>query len=544
MEIARQIFLKETLEKIPKVQQALDTLLKDPGNKTCLNILYMFFHSIYGTGSTIGFTEVVKPAKIIENKLFDLLESGQAPEKEYLQKLKEAFDQFVEKFNDLKETRKAVPPEELEQPLLKAPRKEILIVDDDAAMVDLLVRELNKRNFGATGAGDAAGAKKILERYRPDLIILDIVMPGSNGLELLKELRADPRFDWTPIFILSSKSSPTEIIDGIKTGADDYILKPFDVDDLVARIEAKSSRMDKLYGMTVRDPLTGVFSRGYFMERFNEETERFHRQKKVFALIMCDLDFFKNINDQFGHQTGDYVLQKFAAFLARNLRNVDIVGRYGGEEFVILLPDTGAQKAYTVMERLRQEWEKVNLADPNSGVPIRITFSAGISEPGADGDTEKDIIKAADKALYLAKETGRNKTVLAGGTGGGAPPQHKILVVDDSTVSRVLLTNELKNNYHVFVAKNGADALNQIEEIRPHLVITDLVMPVMDGIELTKKIRQDPDNKYIKIIALTSSSQKKVVLEALQAGVDDYIVKPFDLNGLKSRIKRLLKTDN
>jgi two-component system cell cycle response regulator len=540
MEDPKQLFLKETLGKIPKLRKAIDILSEEPGNKTCINILHIFFHSVYGTGSTLGYGEVVEPAKRIEDMLSSLLLTGQAVEADLLKNLEEMAATLEEKFNLIKTTEEIVLPFEQES-LQEVPRKELLIVDDDAAIRQLISEELFKRNYGVAAAKDAFEAKKILEHYRPDLIILDVVMPGTNGLDLLKELRADHRFDWTPVFFLSGNSNPTEIIDGIKTGADDYILKPFNVEDLIARIEAKIKRMGQLHQKAIRDPLTGVFSRGYFMERLDEEIERFPRGKTPFSVIMCDLDFFKKVNDEHGHQTGDFVLQQFASFLYNKFRRVDIIGRYGGEEFIILLPGTEAHSTYNAMERLHSEWGKKALIEPFSNKNMQITFSAGISEFDRDGKTAQEIIKAADNALYLAKETGRDRVLLAHQANSDlAPNPRKILIVDDSAVMRILLLNTLKQDYQVYLAKDGADALFQMQGIKPDLVITDLIMPVMSGLEFTKTIRKDPQNKQLRIIALTSNTQKESVFEAIQAGVDDYIVKPFDMNEIVERIKRLL----
>jgi PleD family two-component response regulator len=238
---------------------------------------------------------------------------------------------------------------------------------------------------------------------------------------------------------------------------------------------------------------------------------------------------------------GDFVLQQFASFLYSKLRRTDTIGRYGGEEFIVILPHSDALTTYKVLERLRMAWEKKPLVEPFQQKNIQITFSSGISEFDKDGKDEQEIIKAADNALYLAKRTGRNKVVLTGQSGTNtSSPLSKILIVDDSAIIRNILLNELKEDFQVFLAKDGEDALLQLQRVKPHLVIADLIMPVMGGLELTKTIRQNTQSKNIKIIALTSDNQKKTVLDAFQAGVDDYMVKPFDNKELKARVIRLL----
>jgi len=536
----QQLFLDETLAKIPKINEAINVLRNEPRNKTCLKILHVFFHTLYGTGSTVGFNEWVKNAKNFEDKLFLLIESKQAIEANFLEEIENMVISLAEGIGRLKiagNTKTAG-----EQTVLPLPGKEVLVVDDDTVIRQMITEELSKKNFRVTGAGDTNEARKVLERYRPDLIILDIVMPGTSGLDLLKELRRDPRLKWTPIFFLTGKSNPEEIIEGIKSGADDYIIKPFNVEDLIARVESKIQRMEELHGIAVRDPLTGIFSRNYFMERLQEEIERFQRQKKPFSLAMCDLDFFKIVNDEYGHQAGDFVLKQFASFLYNSFRRTDTVGRYGGEEFIVLMPETDVSTACRVLERLRSNWEKKSITEPYGNKKIYITFSSGIAEFDRDGKNKQEIIKAADNALYQAKATGRNKVVLASQVNSNIPfSLPKILVVDDSSVVRDLLLKELKKDYQVFLAHNGEEALIKLYTVKPDLVITDLVMPAMGGLELIKKVRENPQNKHIKIIALTSDTLKKTLVEAFQAGADDYVVKPFDQQELAARISRLLK---
>lgn len=538
----QQVFAEENLNKIPKIRKAINTLKDQPQNRACLDILQGFFHTVHGTGSTIGLDEVAGPARNLEDRLSALVETGRAAGSELLRELEEAINTLEEKLKVLKETEEIKLPEDPDQPLPNTPRREILIVDDDPAIRQLVTDELSKRNFGVAGAGSAGEARKVLDHYLPDLILLDIVMPDKSGLELIKELRQDWRFKWTPIFFLTARSDPAEIIDGIKTGADDYIIKPFNVEDLAARIEAKIRRIEELHDMAIRDPLTGSFSRGYFMERLAEEIGRSSRLKKPFSVVMCDLDHFKEVNDKYGHQAGDFVLQEFASFLRGKFRHTDTIGRYGGEEFIILLPNADGEAAYKILERLREEWENTPLFDPYQNKQIKITFSAGISEFDRDGKTDQDIIRAADSALYLAKETGRNKVVLAGRSGQGAkisPP--KILVVDDSIAIRNLLAQKLKKDFRVFLAEDGESALVQVKLSKPDLIIADLMMPGMGGMEMVKRIRSNQENKDIKIIALTGVRQKKTVFEAIKSGIDDYVVKPIDFKELEARIIRLLK---
>lgn len=542
METPKKLFIDETLTRIPGVLEVIGSLKGSPANKTFQKVLQVFFHTIYGSGSSAGLGELVGVAKSFDDRINNLLNTGQAIDKSFLAEMESMITVLKKGLTLYKAVEEIELPEEMVQYKYKIPRKEVMVVDDDAAICHFIVIELTRRNYGVTTAAEASEAKKILEHYRPDLIILDILLPGKNGLELLKELRSDRRFKWTPILILSTRSNQEEILDGIKSGADDYITKPFCVDNLIARIEARITRMEELHGLSIRDDLTGAFSRSYFSERLKEEIERFNRQKKSFSIALCDLDYFKNVNDEYGHQVGDFVLQQFASFLYNKFRCTDTIGRFGGEEFIVLLPDTNALTAFKVLERLRSEWEQKELIETRFNKNLRVTFSAGISEYEIDGNGETDLIKAADSALYLAKQTGRNRIMLSRHmdiTDSSAQP--KIIVVDDSAVIRNLLLNVLKEHYQIYLAKNAEEALSLMQRIKPQLIIVDLIMPVISGLELIRMIKKNPFFNQLKIIALTSDKQKKTILETFQAGVNDYISKPFDNQELVVRIDSLLK---
>lgn len=215
----------------------------------------------------------------------------------------------------------------------------VLIVDSDPAVRRALAKELyliGMRVYGFNSAGDA---RKLLNKILPDLIILEQNLPDQPGTELCAELRMDNRYLWVPIFFLTSAKDLDKKLECYQLGADYYITKPFDPKEMAALVRASIIRIVSFQSHSVRDPLTGLYSRKYFDERLDEEIRHYRRKQKPFSVILLDLDYFKRVNDQLGHMSGDYVLVQFAGFLKENMRHTDVLARYGGEEFIVLKPE-------------------------------------------------------------------------------------------------------------------------------------------------------------------------------------------------------------
>ncbi len=292
----------------------------------------------------------------------------------------------------------------------------ILVVDDVTKNLQLVMEILEQIGYETTFA---TGGKKALERVetvKPDLILLDLMMPDMGGLEVCEILKADPRYQKIPIIFLTASNEQESLIDAFEKGAVDYVTKPFHSAELLARVrthlELKQARDDlheayeALERLVVVDPLTGVANRRAIDTFTQEEYERAQRYKTDFSLLMIDLDHFKKVNDIYGHYIGDECLKIVAEKLDNSLRTVDQFGRFGGEEFVAILPETSLTEAIKVAERLR--------IAVNQLVPDIKNFSSSLSVSiGVSGFQEKDqspidIFKRADKALYEAKEMGRN----------------------------------------------------------------------------------------------------------------------------------------
>jgi len=291
----------------------------------------------------------------------------------------------------------------------------ILIVDDEPANLYLLEELLIDYNVVSANSGNEMF--KALEEKFPDLILLDIMMPGIDGLMLANQLKDSDKYREIPVIFISAKNSGKDVAEGLNIGADDYIKKPFDNAELLARILKvlnNTKTKAELYIKATRDNLTGIFNREYFLEALSLRILKADREKKGFTIGIIDIDHFKRVNDTYGHQSGDRVLKNLTQFINLSLREYDVFARYGGEEFIFLIDGLKRNQASTIIDRIREQVAVKELDHENN---ICITFSCGLSdlfEAQNHEDIADILIKIADRRLYLAKSGGRNKIVSAG----------------------------------------------------------------------------------------------------------------------------------
>ncbi len=295
-----------------------------------------------------------------------------------------------------------------------------LVVDDDDLSRELLRFHLHKNGYEVLLAPDAPAAMAIIAVKHPDIILLDIMMPGISGLELLRTLKNKPETATTPIILISGLRETEDVVKGLELGANDYIVKPLNVKILIARMEThlRMRRMIVdlerktliLAQLAAFDQLTGLYNRHSLMELLTTEASRTHRYKRNLSLMMMDLDHFKNVNDRYGHPTGDDILREFAQRANLLLRGNDILCRFGGEEFCVIMPETDTASAAVAAERIRSAMETEPI--PTRSGDISITVSIGVATMGpASGQTVEELIETADQALYEAKNSGRNRIV-------------------------------------------------------------------------------------------------------------------------------------
>jgi len=300
----------------------------------------------------------------------------------------------------------------------------ILIVDDHEDNIELLRARLEARGYTIDSAMDGEEALHAIAKSPPDLVLLDVMMPRIDGFEVVRRVKANKNLPFIPIILQTALDSTEHKVEGLDAGADDYITKPINFAELEARVksmlrikrlqdaleerERELSEVNaRLLKMAQTDALTGLDNRRYLEERLEEMFGHSRRLREPLAVVMCDLDRFKSVNDTYGHQVGDVVLKQFARILKQEAREIDRAGRYGGEEFMLLLPGTVLDAAVTFAERVRKAVEAHTFTF--DGGTLQRTMSCGVAAwPHPRIEDCDTLVKAADDALYVAKETGRN----------------------------------------------------------------------------------------------------------------------------------------
>jgi diguanylate cyclase (GGDEF)-like protein len=306
----------------------------------------------------------------------------------------------------------------------------ILVVDDHEDNIELLRARLEARGYDVEGAPDGQAALEAVDKSVPDLILLDVMMPKMDGMEVARRLKArmaNKELPFIPIIMQTALDTTEHKVEGLGAGAIDYITKPINFAELEARVssqlhvkklqselEARDKELselnDKLRQISLTDGLTQIDNRRALEERLHEMWQHSVRLHEPIALIMCDIDKFKSVNDEYGHQAGDAVLKEFAKLLKDEAREIDRVGRYGGEEFLLILSGTVLDAAVTFAERLREKVAGHTFT--YTGGTLRRTMSCGVaSAPHPLVKDQEALLKASDDALYVAKETGRNRVI-------------------------------------------------------------------------------------------------------------------------------------
>ncbi len=314
----------------------------------------------------------------------------------------------------------------------------ILVADDDKGIVRQVRAGLDHQGYRFVEATDGAQALTALRQHHPDLLLMDVEMPGLGGVEVCRIVKANQgvqTFGFIPVILMTARRSGGKI-EGLELGADDYLVKPFDMLELSARVKAmlrlkalqdalvqKNKELDKanhelelrrreLLDLSRTDGLTGLVNRRHFDERLVGEFTRSERYRSPLSCLLLDIDHFKKVNDTYGHPFGDVVIKEVAGVAKRTVRDVDVLARYGGEEIVALLPETPPEEAWHVAERVRLGVEAMRLTCRTLAEPtvVRCTVSIGVATyPAQAIESAEALVQAADECLYSAKQGGRNQ---------------------------------------------------------------------------------------------------------------------------------------
>jgi two-component system, cell cycle response regulator len=501
--------------------------------------VYRFLHSIKGTSGTVQLGGVL----IVASKLLEQLESieNRRWSKNELRdflfdliRLSYDYEHFKETFLEKDE------PCCGSIPLIQ-------IIDDDVSMLIVLKEALEENGWMVIANTKPEKAASQYYDLQPDCLVIDVDLSSKNGFQLLEDIQKHNHKQFIPKVITSLQNDRKTRMNAYESGADDFIEKPIDIEEFIVRINRQLQRKQIFDQSVMIDELTQIYNRRFLSDQLERYIKDYESTGVPFSVSLLDLDYFKSINDQYGHLTGDKVLETFASFLKENIRSTDSVFRYGGEEFVILFPRTNAEEAKEVVKRILDEFSKVTFMD--HGNPFNISFSAGIYMANNHEEGSVEILKMADQALYEAKENGRACVESANET---MQPENKILnvsVIDDDAIIRTLLVRVLQNMdtskvlLNIESYENGEKffGAGRLDEKGKHFLVLDGVMPVMDGIEVLTRVRESEHADRAHVLMLTGRKTEYDIARALKLGADDYVTKPFSITELQARIQRLIQ---
>lgn len=468
-------------------------------------------HSLRGSGGTFGFPEITEAAKCLE-------ESAEAD--------------VLEGIDGLLATLRKVASDD------KAPVVALLLIEGDPAMAGRLKEKLASPGRDWVVAPTAAEAERVLERREFALVLLALQLPDADGRNLLLRLRERPRVNAVPILVFADRADPRVRAECLALGADDFIEAPREGDLLSMAVSARLQRVAEMTRGLRIDPLTGLPNRTALREAFERTASMARRIRFPLALALIDIDYFKTVNDTYGHATGDDVLRRTGATIANTLRTTDVVARWGGDEFAALFVNANIEGATCALDRMRGALNATRFKAPD-GPAFPITVTAGLTRP-ADGASLEDAVAQADRLLYLGKQAGRNRVIAE--SDAEHPIKPKILVVEDDVMMASLIRALLETaGFEVVHFLDGIAALAASPKLNPALVILDRKMPGMDGLNLIGQLRRQAAFTRVPIVMLTALGGEADVVQGFERGADDYIVKPFSPPELVARVNRLVK---
>jgi diguanylate cyclase (GGDEF)-like protein len=424
------IFLKELDAGYRQAREAQDRLLKNPKDPRALEVLRNFFHRIAGTAHAVDMSALGYLSAVCETASQMVIDGHISSPSKAIQLFSDGLAGVASQLEQGAPAPK-VDKAQASAPLVAAggmahgesgiddrtASAKILIIDDDPFSARLIDTCLRGAGFTASTCIDPENALTTIQTEAPDLIILDVVMPTVDGFDLCRRVRSDPALQLIPIIFVTRRGDLEQRIRGLEVGGNDYVCKPFEPQELVARVRSHLQRLSALRDMAIRDGLTRCYNHKYFKSRLEQEVQRAHRYSVELALGMIDIDHFKRLNDQHGHPAGDAVLAHLSNLLAASTRTTDVLARYGGEEFSILMIQAANAEAHIISNRVRERVAAHAFpVPPKSGsielVKVPITVSVGVAQLEPN-ESAQSFLARADAALYEAKKNGRNQVRLA-----------------------------------------------------------------------------------------------------------------------------------
>lgn len=531
MENYQALFLKKTRQTWQSFQMR-NTIEHDE--------VYRWLHTLKGTGGTLGLSEL---SAISEEKMGNLNDNKDA--RWSIEQLSDFLAPLIRTFQE-EEAERDTMPAVVKEDVSHGPL--LLLVDDDVDFANYIKDQFQEEGYLVLLAPDKKKALEIYHHYHPDCLLVDIFVPDKqDGFYLLNTVSQIAEALVTPVIAVTSDTTPETKYEAYKHGASFVLHKPFDICELKHILSNQLIRKDRIQNAITIDELTGVFNRKILVTASERFFGAYRRDGSEFSVVLLDLDHFKAVNDTFGHEQGDKVLKHFASFLDAQKRPQDMLVRLGGEEFLIVLPNTNKAQAVKAAERWCKNYSEMTVDALDD---MELTFSAGISTVTPETASLDVLLNEADQAMAKAKEEGRNRirTFQRGNEVVRKMPMN-IIVVDDDEVMGGFLLNRFQRmelpKYSVNVShyREGESFLQNdwYKRSQKFFIILDVTMPRMNGFEVLTELRANFPASDIVVLMLTGSKAEKDVIRALELGADDYMVKPFKVEELLARSKRLIQ---
>lgn len=494
--------------RIAALEAALDGVCRQEAD--AVGAVRRVAHQLRGSGATYGFPEITETARAVE-------EAGEQDLPDLLRALLAALRQAAESGSD--------------------DRAAILVVDDDLDLANYMKVVLEGPGREIHLAHTGADALALIEKKEISLVVLDLILPDTDGRNLLMKLREKLATATIPIVVVTVKSAAQARAECLALGADEYLEKPVTPDALRNAVFGRLRAGSDIVREFRRDPLTGLPNRAAFHEAYDRARYVASVAGEPLTVALLDIDHFELVNEACGRPVGDQVLRCVASVIAKSLRGTDFVARWGGEEFAVMFPraepDHAVQALNRALEALRNE--SFQVGDDRT---LQVTFSAGVAP--ANGLSVEEAIAEADRYLYLAKQSGLDRVVSP--QDKVEPPRRRILLAEDDEMITLVIRRLLeREGYDVTTCSNGSAALASIYENNYSMILSDILMPQLDGFQLLQRVREMPETERTPVVMLTSMGKDTDVHRGFELGADDYIVKPFSSAELLSRVRRLLK---
>ncbi|GGF61973.1 hypothetical protein GCM10010912_03900 [Paenibacillus albidus] len=522
--------------------------------------IYRLAHSIRGTAGTIGLQDWSEAAdQLIKGLIDDSVREWPTSElKSYLQPLfslladpesaaatpatpADPEEEYSENIN-----RTAVPAAASGEPIKQ---NLIVVVDDDAALLRVLKEALEEYGWMVMATPLPVKALEWCYDLEPDCVVLDIVLEQSSGFELLDSLRSRCEERLIPTILMSARNDKQTRMKSYASGADDFIAKPFDLEEFAARIGRQLSRRRRLTSALMRDELTGAYNSIFFRQELERWRSAALPEGQPLSLALLDIDHFRKANGEGNYDEGDRLLREFSSFVQSRLRDQDIWARERADRFYLLQPGITETEAESFANRLLEDFVSPQPLPEHSALP-GVTFSVGLTSLSAELPSEQ-ILEQVGLAAAASKAAGGGICTVYREHQPDVVVQEqplRLAIVDDDDLIRNLLAKQLSDlsrNYNIEIGKfkDGEDFFSNPWHAMGgrYLVVLDRMMPRMNGMEVLRKLRSGAGRGDYTVLMLTGVNEEREIAEAIQAGTDDYLTKPFSLIELEARVVRLLR---